>query len=137
MRWSKLRKLLTELFDPELDLQIHCTSHRGEEIAIGRYWFVLDGETIWEVPRRVAPDLAAGIENPVASRVTAILREYLDTPRDDLPGKKFEGDEWGLADLLRAADRRIGKRRLEQLTRADLPQAARKVVEKRLNITPS
>lgn len=131
MRWSQLRGLLTELFDPELELQVHCTVHRGEEVSIGRYWFILDGKTIWEIPRRVAPDIAAGRPNTVATEITALFREYLDTPREQLLTRPFEGDQWGVTEILKAADRRIGKRRLREIEPL-LSPPAQLIIRKRL-----
>lgn len=133
MRWSKLKKLLEALFDPALDLQIHCTVHRSEGGPnIGRYWFVLDNVIIWEEPKKVIPSLVAGTENPVATEITAVLREYLDTPKDDLLKRDFRADRWGLVDVLRAADRRVGKRRLMELRESTQCMAAWEVVDRRL-----
>lgn len=134
MRWSKLKKLLEELFDPALDLRIHCTVHRSEGGPdIGRYWVVLDKETIWEEPRKVIPSLVAGSANPVAAEITPILREYLDTPKDALLTHSFAGDRWGIVDILRSADRRVGKRRLVELRETTHVEAAHLIIDRRLN----
>ena len=55
-----------------------------------------------------------------------MLREYIDTPSSELMTKKFEGDHWGLTDILRAADRRIGRRRLAELAEVVSNPAAQK-----------
>ena len=116
MRWSQLKGLLEALWDENLDLKMHCTVHRGPDgLAIGRYWIVFKGQTIWEEPRDVASFLKAGRGNSVATEITAVLRQYLDTPKDELLSAAFPGDRWGLTEVLLAADRRIGKRRLVEL----------------------
>jgi len=133
MRWSQLKKLIESLFDPSLNLQIHCTVHRSEGGPnIGRYWIVLNKETIWEEPRKVIPSLVAGTANPVATEITAVLRDYLDTPREEILTKAFAADKWGLVEVLRAADRRVGKRRLMELQGEAQSLAAGQIIEARL-----
>ncbi|MBQ3860116.1 MAG: hypothetical protein II779_06290, partial [Clostridia bacterium] len=46
------------------------------------------------------------------STLSDIIREFIDTPKDALLPKAFEKDKWGLTDILKAADRRLGKKRL-------------------------
>lgn len=132
MRWSALKKLLEELFDPELKLSICCTVHRGHGGPdIGRYWITLDGDTIWEVPRDAHKLIESGASEPVATEVTAVLREYLDCPKEDFFSRRFERDRWGLTDILRAADRRIGKRRFAELVERGIPPAGFLVLQAR------
>lgn len=112
MRWSKLRQLITSLWDPALEMDIHCTVHRRSGGSpVGRYWVTLRGKTLWAVPGGPSAELTA---DPRAELVTAILREYVDLPREALLHHEFAEDVFGLADLLRAADRRLGKRSLEK-----------------------
>ena len=47
--------------------------------------------------------------------------------------KHFDADEWGLANILKAADKRIGKRRLQILAKNKKNEAMQKVVQARLN----
>jgi hypothetical protein len=113
VRWSHLRQLVKELWDPALDLDIHCAVERGTGgPPVGRYWITLDREKIWEAPQRASEKRDEERRDETASEVTAVLREYLDTPKDELFEKRFEGDRWELTNVLKAADRRIGKRRL-------------------------
>lgn len=139
MRWSKLRVLIQELFDPRLKIDIHCTAMRGEGDSIGKYWIVLDGETIWQAPQNVGAQLQAGAFNDAASQITVLLREYLDAPRNELLSREFSGDRWGIIELLRAADRRIGKAKLKEffgeapLNPISLILQARGVLEPREN----
>ncbi|EMJ76955.1 hypothetical protein LEP1GSC016_2457 [Leptospira borgpetersenii serovar Hardjo-bovis str. Sponselee] len=41
-----------------------------------------------------------------------MIEEYIQTDQEELFQKHFEKDLWGLANILKAADRRIGIRRL-------------------------
>lgn len=43
--------------------------------------------------------------------VAELIREYLDTPRNQLLTKQFEKDKYGLIDILRKYDRRISKKK--------------------------
>jgi hypothetical protein len=69
-----------------------------------------------------------GWESPTVSDV---MHEYIDTPKEELLTKSFENDKWRLTDILRAADRRIGKRRLGELKLLNNP-AVDKIVKARL-----
>jgi hypothetical protein len=135
MRWSRLRKLIEGIVAPELDFEIRCTRYRRPRGPdFGRYCVILNGETIWAEPASLDFEKSAQTPNPVASEITALIREYLDTPRSELMTKQFPADRWNFTDILRAADRRIGKERLRQLLnyRQD---AAGKVAAARLKST--
>jgi hypothetical protein len=136
--WSKLQREIRQLFSPDIKIRLHCAAYRMKSqrgsTDLPRYWITLNKETIWDYPRdfknqsfydhRSAPDdvytdkcLLQDIY-PYGSEVTVIsglLREYIDTPKEGLLTKSFEKDRWGLSDILRAADRRIGKRWLQAL----------------------
>lgn len=135
MRWSQLQKLIYNVWCEEIDLKISCTAYRREGASnLGRYWVQLDKRTIWEVPENLKGELKSTLPNPVASEITALLREYLDTPREELTTRDFSGDYWGIIDLMRAADRRIGKKKLLNLLSPQLSQAARWIIEARLEM---
>jgi len=135
------------LIDPGIRFQIHCAvvrmrSERGST-DLPRYWITLDRETIWDYPgdfalpwggtRRTDGSFVLGY--PYSTDISAIselIREYIDTPADDLLSRHFENDHWGLANILRAADRRIGRRHWPVLKRKISNQAARKVLNARV-----
>ena len=66
------------------------------------------------------------------SDIGELIREYIDTPKEELFKKHFDADEWGLANILKAADKRIGKRRLQILAKNKKNQAMQKVIAARL-----
>lgn len=66
------------------------------------------------------------------SDIGELIREYIDTPKEELFAKHFDADEWGLANILKAADKRIGKRRLQILAKNKKNQAMQKVIAARL-----
>ena len=49
------------------------------------------------------------------SDISELLRECIDTPNEDVFSKHFENDYWGIINILKAADRRFDKKRLEIL----------------------
>lgn len=109
--WSKLQKQLYLVVDPALDFQIQCrivrlTSQRGST-DLPRYWITLSGETIWDYPGDFA--LADGT-----------------TRRAD---RSFV--RGGLANILRAADRRIGRRQWPALKRKTHNKGALRVLAAR------
>jgi len=120
--WSKLKARVEDLFVPSLDIRIHCTKYRyytnHDHYDVPRHYIMMAGEVIWDFPgpylrskgNPYAPpiDYQWGFANGVAS----VLRQYLDCPKDKLLETQFEEDHWFLGDMLRAADRRLGFKRL-------------------------
>jgi len=149
-RWSKLQKQLYELVDENIDFKLHYTVYRMQSrhgsTDLPRYFITLAGEIIFDYPKDFAlkdgriKSLAQG-GAPLAkfypydsgiSDIGELIREYIDTPKDELFKKHFDVDEWGLANILKAADKRIGKRRLQILAKNKKNQAMQKVIAARL-----
>jgi hypothetical protein len=143
-QWSKLQKQLYNLISSEMDLQIHCVVYRMQSqrgsAGLPRYWITLEREIIWEYPKLIfkQPQLGKYIHKKAYPHTTDIcdisnlIREYIDTPIEDLLEKEFVNDYWGLINILRAADRRFGRRRLGLLKKKIGNKAARKVILKRM-----
>lgn len=132
MRWSKLQKLVYDIWVDDLVLQIHASAYPlSGSASVGRYWITMGKTIIWDVPRDFPEERAKGTYNPVASEISEVIKEYLDTPRDALLSRTFNRDRWGLTDLFRAADRRLGRKSLEKLRGSTLAPPARTVLEKR------
>ena len=100
---------------------------------------MLDGEIIWDYPKNFIGASDPSRENPEryphgtdVSAISDLIREYVDTARSELLSKRFECDRWGLIDILRASDRRVGARRLSTVKKKTRNQAAHKVIESRL-----
>ena len=149
-RWSKPAKRLYELVDESIDFKLHCTVYRMQSrrgsTDLPRYFITLAGEIIFDYPKDFAlkngriKSLAQG-GAPLAkfypydsgiSGIGELIREYIDTPKEELFAKHFDADEWGLANILKAADKRIGKRRLQILAKNKKNQAMQKVIAARL-----
>ena len=153
--WSKLGRDIRALFAPNLPLRIHCVAYAlNSKEACGstrfpRYWITLGKETIFDYPKHFMECVVhspsdceknrygeeAGMlkhnypyENGV-SDISRLIRDYINRPKETLL-EPFENDLWGLIEILRAADRRIGKRRLQEMNPEN--QSARKIISLRL-----
>ncbi len=142
-RWSKLQKQLYALRASGINFQIHCSVYRMQSqrgnTDIPRYWITLGKEIIWAYPKDFIDKPSPFREKPHhypygtdISDISELFREYLDTPKELLLSKQFEHDHWGLINILRAADRRFGYRRLNELGRKIKNKAATKVLSCRL-----
>ena len=115
-----------------------CCSHKV--VAVGFNTFCYDAERRGiKASARIknfAPN-ALSIHYPYNSDIRDIshlIREYIDTPKTELMNKHFENDYWGLINILKAADKRIGYRRLEILRKKTGNRAAQKVIAARAHI---
>ncbi len=142
-RWSKLQKSLMQMVSPTVKLQIHCAVYDMKSqygsTGLPRYWITLSKEIIWDYPRQFVSllSLAPGAINPWPyatdiSEISGLIREYIDTPREQLLEKTFPDDRWNLTELLRAADRRIGVERLRALAETTSNPAVQKILTLRL-----
>lgn len=119
-RWSKLQKRIYSMLDPALNLQIHCTRYRvmGHEgmQEFPRYFITLNGKVIFDWPRDYplgdssnSQKLASSYQIiGCASDISDAITEYLNA---DAQKQMILTDPWGITDIIRAADRRIGCRR--------------------------
>ena len=143
-RWSKLKKLIEDLFASGLPLQIHCTAIRTTPDnegslaeVLGVFKVCLAKNVIWNFPRQfvneetVYPD--GGNQYSFGVRdLNELLRDYLDTPKNALLKKEFSRDFFGLTNILKAADRRLGLERLELHFKDCEQESLRNVLSTRL-----
>jgi len=139
-RWSKLGRDIRALFAPGIPLQIHCISEAPKsKFAQGstrfpRYWLTLGKERIFHYPTDFLDDVigeASDRSKEILGRdfvtvrdcypydggvsdISELIRDYINRPKETLL-EPFENDKWGLTDILRATDRRIGKKRLLEM----------------------
>jgi hypothetical protein len=147
--WSKLQREIYDLISPDIRFQIHCVaypmrSQRGSS-ELPRYWITLGKEIIWDYPKdfiikcnnkkRLTNNHGKTFALPYSNEVSAIsqiIREYIDTPKNKLFDKVFDNDEWGITEILKTADRRIGIRRLDELKNKTESPVALKIIEQRI-----
>ena len=124
--WSKLQREFYLLRADGLDVQLQCRSYRMNSQSgttnCPRYWITLGKEIVWDYPRNFTetkhPDRADIKWYPYGNDIPDIsnlIREYIDTPKQDIMSRFFENDHWGLINILRASDKRVGIRRLPDL----------------------
>lgn len=116
--WSKLQREVGKLFAEGLQLQFQSRAYRmataGGGADLPRYWCTLGKDVIWNYPRDIGGNATYYSYDSDVSSLSSLLREYIDTPADQLLSFAF-ADRWQIVDILLAADRRIGKHRLPQL----------------------
>lgn len=141
-RWSKIKKKIEDLFDENLNLQIHCTFYtittKHFSFNSPRYWLVLDKEIIFDFPgqffRKGSPDTRIEFLDEEGGLISSLLQCYVELPRDQLLTGELPRDRWGVADILRAADRRIGKNKLQmKFQEAAEDSAVKKIIMKRFS----
>lgn len=128
--FSKLKRNIESFFVAELKMEFCCNSYpmresRNPTNAIPRFYVKLGKDIIWDYPKDFAvKDINYGwwAGN---NHISELVREYIDTPVNELLTKKFEYEtmhyqlmmekseeltiKYHLIELFIAADRRIGK----------------------------
>jgi hypothetical protein len=119
--WSKLERRLRDLPDPALDMRFRFTVYRQDAISTphptdpaSKFWITLGRVTLWAVPSdRHSGDKAhvdfSARRGP--SWLPEIAFDYLAVPRHELLDWTPPWNGWGLVDILKACDHRIGRRR--------------------------
>ena len=148
-RWSKFKKRIMNLFSDDIKIQIYCTYYTevGGQFLFEnpRHWITLDKEIIWDFPSHFLEWKHSDVPMPIKYlesghhgdegyfRISVLFREYIDTPKEELFDKVFSDDYWGVTDIFKAADARIGIRRLKILReKVKENNAAIKVIDARL-----
>lgn len=140
-RWSKLQSRLYQLIEPKLNFQIHCVlyemnsndGYHGSKLP--RYFITIEKEIIFDYPKEFDTTWKYGHNSypwdTDISEITNLIEDYIQRPESELM-KNFENDRWNLTDILRACDRRIGKRRLQKLKDTVTDERILKIIKKRL-----
>lgn len=146
--WSKLERRLRDLPDPILDLRFRFTAYRfavietphPSELAC-KFWITQGRRTIWAVPRdRNSSGLDGGIDaygRRSPGWLIEIASEYLQLPREQLMDWHRDWEGWGLTDILKACDRRIGRARWPQLRQCLQEPAAQYLLDLREGKRPA
>lgn len=149
-RWSSLQRELYKIVDEKIDFQIHLSKYRMDSrygsTDLPRYWITLDKEIIFDYPKQFVDNSNSGntvknLSGEIAyypyqtdiPDISDLIREYIDTPKEEVFTRHFENDSWGLINMLKAADRRNGRRRLELLKKRTQNKAALKIIKQRLD----
>lgn len=107
----------------------HCSK-------LPRYFITIDKEIIFDYPKDFDTTLKYGYNSypwdKEFSEITKVIEEYIQRPESELMNT-FVNDKWGITDIIRVCDRRIGKRRLSQLKAHVTNAILLDVIDKRLN----
>ena len=141
-RWSKLQSRLYNLIDPAVGFQIHCAlyemnSNNGYHSSkLPRCFITIGKEIVFDYPKDFDTTLKYGRNSypwdADMSGISDLIEEYIQRPEEDIM-LPFARDIWGLTDILRVCDRRIGKRRLRELKFSSTDERLIKIIDKRLD----
>lgn len=142
-RWSKLQKSIYNLIAESLPLQVHVTEmpealEYGSLNMLGIFWVTLGKEVIWHFPKDFVthwtewPDGSNHYSYSVAD-INRVVREYVDTPLNELLPKQFSHDYCAITDVLKASDRRLSPRRLARHFENTKSKAVRNILDHRLS----
>ena len=146
-RWSKLKKKLSELMVEGLPLQHHCTEIRRNwnndgalTTELGVFCVRLEKRIIWEFPKQFVTYSTSypGGGNQYSycvSDINGLIREYIDTAKNELLSHEFRRDYFGICDILRASDRRLSIKRLEEYFTNEKRSFVNEILASRKTIT--
>ena len=141
IKFSKLKKEIEKLFDPKIKMQFCCSAYpmrpkNGYATrSIPRFYVKIGKDIIWDFPKDfdVEPRSCEWCSD---NGISALVREYIDTPVVELLDREFSGEfehrgNFGkgrhksfvirksdmevvksLTDIFKTADRRVGKQKL-------------------------
>lgn len=142
-RWSKLQSRLYNLMDPSIDFQLHCAlyemnSNDGHHAnKLPRYFITVGKEIVFDYPKDFDTTRQYGRNSypwdGEVSDISNLIEAYIQRPESALM-QPLSGDVWGLTALLRVCDRRIGKRRLQELEAATTDEQLLRIIRRRLDM---
>ena len=127
--FSTLKKQIENLLLPSLKMEVCCLAYpvRSQygSSSVPRFYIRLGKMIIWDFPGQFPiRDIDYHMWESMVD-ISALLREYIDTPLAQVPTKAFEGDNvempdgsifnLGLTAILKAADRRMGRAKLAEM----------------------
>lgn len=126
--------------EPSAEFQIHCAlyemnsndGYHGSKLP--RYFITVGKDIVFDYPKDFDTTNKHGVTsypwNPAVSKISGLIEEYIQRPCDELM-EPFENDKWGITDILRVCDRRMGKRRLQEIKENTDNEVILKIIEKR------
>ena len=142
--WSKLKSQVMNLVCEDLSLDIHqavyrMASQRGSS-DLPRYFITLNKEIIFDYPKDFLDKKIESYSGKYQTSevyphitemgvISNLLRDYIDTPLEEVLKKDFQ-DNFGVTNILKASDRRLGKEKLT-LWSKDKSEAVLKIMRAR------
>ena len=129
--------------DPKADFQIHVALYEMNSndgyhgCKLPRYFITIGKDIVFDYPKDFDTTEKYGFNSyPWDNDMDAIsdlIEEYIERTEADIMSP-FENDKWGLTNILRVCDRRIGKRRLKEIYDTAEDNRIIDIVSKRLGI---
>lgn len=136
-RWTRLRKRLYPLMVEGFQMHIALWRMRAEPIP--RFWITMGRGssqlTVFDYPH-CETDIQERQKLKWQNHMEAfsnLISEYVNSAPDNLIEKAWADDKYGLTDIFKACDRRIGYRRLEVLASTLSNEQAKAIVRQRIN----
>lgn len=135
-RWSKLQARLYNLMEPAVNFQIHCALYEMKSLGhygsrLSRYFITVDKEIVFDYPKDMELEKKyIYLWNSDVDKISNLIEEYIQRPKEEL-FEDFPNDKWGIVDILRSCDRRVGKKRLQILAERTRNENVRFIIEKR------
>lgn len=139
-RWSKLQSRLYHLMEPSMDFQIHCALYEmnsndgchGNKLP--RYFITIGKDIVFDYPKEFDTTYRYGFNSypwdTDISEISDLIEEYIQRSEKEIMNP-FENDQWGLTDILRVCDRRVGKRRLQKIKEFTSDERILQIINKR------
>lgn len=127
--------------DSDIEFQIHAAlyemnsndGHHGNKLP--RYFITIGKEIVFDYPKDFDTTEKYGYNSypwdTDMGDISDLIEAYIERPVEKLM-LPFEDDKWGLTDILRSCDRRIGKRRLKEMFDATEDNRSREIIIKRI-----
>ena len=141
-RWSKLQSRLYNIIDPSVKFQIHCVLYEMNSndgwhgSKLPRYFITIGKDVIFDYPKDFTGENCKSASCypwlTDMEEISCLLEEYIQCPKEELM-KDFVNDNWGITDILRVCDKRVGKRRLRKLRDTVKNEVLLNIIQKRLN----
>ena len=83
-----------------------------------RYFITIGKKILFDYPKDFDTTYKYGFNSypwdTDISAISKLIEDYIQRPETEIM-KPFDNDKWGLTDILRVCDRRVGKRRLQEI----------------------
>lgn len=129
--FSKLKKQIENLFVPELNMEFCCSAYptraQFANNHVVRFYVKIGKEIIWDFPKDF-PELKEHTFHTWSGLnfISELVRDYIDAPLEGILEKEFQKEkenlshvgvpdiDYRLTEIFKAADRRIGKKKLRE-----------------------
>lgn len=133
-RWSKLQRKLYTITIKAFQIHVAKYSQKGQTAKatnlLPRYWITVGKEIVFDYPT-LFEDKGYYPWTDDMSNISEVIFNYILCEKDCLLNYYDINDRYGLVDILKACDKRIGKRRLEDLKGFINNSYALKIIEQR------